>query len=146
MQTRRTTRHMFPPIYDWSPPIRAPTLNVYGLSEVVTSSGIRRDVGTDGGVGTIETDWVFQQRATWPTPLTKHDLTDISQSHGVFLFKYAFSFLPSSNQMKFNQLRSAAQTARNPPPHPPSTASLIEYRLIGGTLSLYFLSGPFTSR
>lgn len=31
--------------------------NVYGLGEVVASSGIRRDVGTDGGVGTIQNDW-----------------------------------------------------------------------------------------
>ena len=31
--------------------------NVYGLGEVVASSGFRRDVGTDGGVGTIQTMW-----------------------------------------------------------------------------------------
>jgi alpha-glucosidase len=31
--------------------------NIYGLGEVVSSSGIRRDVGTDGGVGTIQNDW-----------------------------------------------------------------------------------------
>jgi alpha-glucosidase len=31
--------------------------NVYGLGEVVASSGLRRDVGTNGGVGTIQTDW-----------------------------------------------------------------------------------------
>ena len=31
--------------------------NVYGLGEVIASSGIRRDVGTDGGVGTIQTLW-----------------------------------------------------------------------------------------
>lgn len=31
--------------------------NVYGLGEVVASSGFRRDVGTDGGPGTIQTLW-----------------------------------------------------------------------------------------
>ena len=31
--------------------------NIYGLGEVVASSGFRRDVGTDGGVGTIQTMW-----------------------------------------------------------------------------------------
>ena len=31
--------------------------NVYGLGEVVASSGFRRDVGTDGGVGTVQTLW-----------------------------------------------------------------------------------------
>ena len=31
--------------------------NVYGLGEVVATSGLRRDVGTNGGVGTIQTDW-----------------------------------------------------------------------------------------
>lgn len=31
--------------------------NVYGLGEVLASFGFRRDVGTDGGVGTIQTLW-----------------------------------------------------------------------------------------
>lgn len=31
--------------------------NIYGLGEVVASSGFRRDVGTDGGAGTIQTMW-----------------------------------------------------------------------------------------
>lgn len=31
--------------------------NIYGLGEVVASYGFRRDVGTDGGVGTIQTMW-----------------------------------------------------------------------------------------
>lgn len=31
--------------------------NIYGLGEVVASSGFRRDVGTNGGVGTIQTMW-----------------------------------------------------------------------------------------
>lgn len=31
--------------------------NIYGLGEVVASSGFRRDIGTNGGVGTIQTHW-----------------------------------------------------------------------------------------
>ncbi|KAJ8585481.1 hypothetical protein M405DRAFT_408372 [Rhizopogon salebrosus TDB-379] len=31
--------------------------NIYGLGEIIASSGFRRDIGTDGGVGTIQTHW-----------------------------------------------------------------------------------------
>jgi len=31
--------------------------NIYGLGEVIASSGFRRDIGTGGGVGTIQTHW-----------------------------------------------------------------------------------------
>ena len=31
--------------------------NIYGFGEVVASSGFRRDVGTNGGPGTIQTMW-----------------------------------------------------------------------------------------
>lgn len=31
--------------------------NIYGLGEAVASSGFRRDVGTSGGIGTIQTMW-----------------------------------------------------------------------------------------
>lgn len=31
--------------------------NIYGLGEVVASSGFKRDVGADGGIGTIQTLW-----------------------------------------------------------------------------------------
>ena len=31
--------------------------NIYGLGEVVASSGFRRDVGTRGGEGTVQTMW-----------------------------------------------------------------------------------------
>ena len=31
--------------------------NVYGLGEVVATSGFRRDVGTNGGKGTVQTMW-----------------------------------------------------------------------------------------
>jgi alpha-glucosidase len=31
--------------------------NIYGLGEIVASSGFRRDVGTNGGVGSVQTMW-----------------------------------------------------------------------------------------
>ena len=31
--------------------------NIYGLGEVLASSGFRRDIGTDGGVGTVQAMW-----------------------------------------------------------------------------------------
>ncbi|KAI0808988.1 glycosyl hydrolases family 31-domain-containing protein [Irpex lacteus] len=107
--------------------------NIYGLGEVVASSGFRRDVGTDGGVGTIQTMWArdiadpIDENVYGSHPIyLEHrfnETTNRSQSHGVFLFSASGSDIllltpPSSN------------------------VSLIEYRLIGGTLDFYFFSGP----
>ncbi len=92
--------------------------NIYGLGEVLASSGFRRDVGTGGGVGTIQAMWA---RDT-PDPVDENvyvfllpnepcphvyapfrygshpvylehrynDTTKRSQSHGVFHFGYVF--------------------------------------------------------
>ncbi|KAJ7120271.1 glycosyl hydrolases family 31-domain-containing protein [Mycena epipterygia] len=107
--------------------------NVYGLGEVVASSGIRRDVGTDGGVGTIQNDWArdiadpIDQNIYGVHPIyLEHrfnSTTNTSQSHGVFLLN-----------------ANGADILLLTPPS--SNVSLIEYRLIGGTLDFYFLSGP----
>ncbi|KAJ7759844.1 glycosyl hydrolases family 31-domain-containing protein [Mycena olivaceomarginata] len=107
--------------------------NVYGLGEVVASSGLRRDVGTNGGVGTIQTDWArdsadpTDQNIYGSHPFyIEHRLngtTNISQTHGVFLLSPA-----------------AADILLLTPPS--SLTSLIQYRLVGGIISLYFLSGP----
>ncbi|KAI0089781.1 glycosyl hydrolases family 31-domain-containing protein [Irpex rosettiformis] len=106
--------------------------NVYGLGEVVASSGFRRDVGTDGGVGTIQTMWArniadpIDENVYGSHPIyLEHrfdESTNRSKSHGVFLFSASGSDIllltpPSSN------------------------VSLIEYRMIGGTLDFYFFSG-----
>ncbi|RPD82750.1 hypothetical protein L226DRAFT_450346 [Lentinus tigrinus ALCF2SS1-7] len=107
--------------------------NIYGLGEVVASSGFRRDVGTRGGIGTIQTIWARNA----PDPLDENiygshpiylehrynETTKKSHSHGVFLFSAA-----GSDIMLFTP--------------PASNISLIEYRLIGGTLDFYFFSGP----
>ncbi|KAF8177576.1 glycosyl hydrolases family 31-domain-containing protein [Mycena galopus ATCC 62051] len=107
--------------------------NVYGLGEVIASSGIRRDVGTDGGVGTIQTNWArdiqdpINENMYGIHPIyMEHRLssaTGKSQSHGVFLFN-----------------ANAADILLLTPPN--SNVSLVEYRLVGGSLDLYFLSGP----
>ncbi|KAJ7680135.1 glycoside hydrolase family 31 protein [Mycena rosella] len=109
--------------------------NVYGLGEVVASSGLRRDVGTNGGVGTIQTDWGKARDSADPTDQNiygSHPIyiehrfnstTNTSQTHGVFLLSSA-----------------AADILLLTPPS--SLTSLIQYRLIGGIISLYFLSGP----
>ncbi|KAJ7727590.1 glycosyl hydrolases family 31-domain-containing protein [Mycena metata] len=107
--------------------------NVYGLGEAVASSGIRRDVGTGGGVGTIQNDWArdiadpIDQNLYGVHPIYMehrfNSTTNTSQSHGVFLFNAA-----------------GADILLLTPPS--SNVSLIEYRLIGGTLDFYFISGP----
>ncbi|KAI1790995.1 glycosyl hydrolases family 31-domain-containing protein [Ganoderma leucocontextum] len=107
--------------------------NIYGLGEVVAASGFRRDMGTNGSPGTIQTMWA--RDAADPVDENiygSHSIylehrfsatTNKSQSHGVFLFNAAGS-----------------DTLLQTPPSSP--VSLIQYRLLGGTLDLYFFSGP----
>ncbi|KAF8268968.1 glycosyl hydrolases family 31-domain-containing protein [Lactarius quietus] len=103
--------------------------NIYGLGEVVASSGFRRDVRN----GTVQTMWNRDKAdpldeniyGSHPVYL-EHRLvpsTSTFQSHGVFLSSGAGSDIilatpPSSNQ------------------------SLIQFRLVGGTFDIYFFSGP----
>ncbi|KAJ3553463.1 hypothetical protein NM688_g3600 [Phlebia brevispora] len=107
--------------------------NIYGLGEVVASSGFRRDIGTNGGTGTIQTLWARDIQDPEDQNLygshsvyLEHrydESTHRSQSHGVFLYNSA-----GSDIMLLTP--------------PTSNVSLIEYRLIGGTLDFYFFSGP----
>ncbi|CCM00567.1 uncharacterized protein FIBRA_02601 [Fibroporia radiculosa] len=107
--------------------------NIYGLGEAVSSSGFRRDVGTNGGIGTIQTMWNRDD----PDPVDENmygshpiylehrynETTQKSQSHGVILLSSAGSDI----------------LLLTPPSSP---VSLVQYRLIGGTLDFYFFSGP----
>jgi alpha-glucosidase len=107
--------------------------NIYGLGEVVSSSGFRRAIGTDGDGGTIQTMWArdiadpVDQNLYGSHPIyLEHrfnQTTNKSQSHGVFLLS-----------------SSGADILLLTPPS--AKTSLIEYRLIGGTLDFYFFSGP----
>ncbi|EKM60245.1 glycoside hydrolase family 31 protein [Phanerochaete carnosa HHB-10118-sp] len=111
--------------------------NIYGLGEVVASSGFRRDVGDNGGFGTLQTFWnrdkqdPLDQNVYGSHPIyLEHrfdEQTNTSKSHGVFLFSAApadiFLVTPAS-----------------------SNVSLIEYRLVGGILDMYFFSGPTSQK
>ncbi|GJE89296.1 glycoside hydrolase family 31 protein [Phanerochaete sordida] len=107
--------------------------NIYGLGEVVATSGFRRDVGSEGGAGTLQTFWNRDIQDPFDENLygthniyLEHrfdEVTNASASHGVFL------------------LNSAATDILLTTP-PASNVSLVEYRLVGGTLDLYFLAGP----
>lgn len=60
--------------------------NIYGLGEVVASSGFRRDVGTDEGVGTIQTMWARDIA----DPIDQNVYVFISRSSYVLLISLIF--------------------------------------------------------
>lgn len=69
--------------------------NIYGLGEVLASSGFRRDVGTDGGNGTVQTLWArdvgdpVDENVYGSHPLyLEHRVSNgSSATHGVFLLR-----------------------------------------------------------
>ncbi|KAG6827387.1 hypothetical protein H0H92_011985 [Tricholoma furcatifolium] len=105
--------------------------NIYGLGEVVASSGFRRNVAVNGG--SIQTMWArdiadpVDENLYGAHPMyLEHrfdDVTNTSLSHGVFLMSAAGGDI----------LLLTPEDAM---------ASLIQYRMIGGVLDFYFFSGP----
>lgn len=103
--------------------------NIYGLGEVVASSGFRRDARN----GTVQTMWNRDEA----DPLDEN----IYGSHSVYL---EHRWVPSTATFQSHGvfLSSAAGSDIILATPPSSNQSLIQFRLIGGTLDLYFLSGP----
>ncbi|KAH9974514.1 glycosyl hydrolases family 31-domain-containing protein [Russula compacta] len=103
--------------------------NIYGLGEVVASSGFRRDVLN----GTVQTMW----NRDAADPLDEN----IYGSHPVYL---EHRWVPSTNSFQSHGvfLSSAAGSDIILSSPPSSNQSLVQYRIIGGTLDLYFFSGP----
>ncbi|KAF8344964.1 glycosyl hydrolases family 31-domain-containing protein [Amanita rubescens] len=102
--------------------------NIYGLGEVIASSGFRRDVR-----GTIQTMWnrdaadpvdenIYGSHPVYLEHRYDQD-TGKSEAHGVFLFSAAGGDILLATP-------------------PDSRVSLIQYRMIGGVLDFYFFSGP----
>ncbi|KAF9220372.1 glycoside hydrolase family 31 protein [Gyrodon lividus] len=107
--------------------------NIYGLGEVVASSGFRRDIGTDGGVGTIQTHW-------------SRDVADpidenMYGAHPIYL-EHRFNETTNKSSSSGVLLLSSAGSDIFLQTPPNSKVSLIEYRMIGGILDFYFFSGP----
>ncbi|KAF9062556.1 galactose mutarotase-like domain-containing protein [Rhodocollybia butyracea] len=101
--------------------------NIYGLGEVVASSGFRRNVVSDGGsiqlCGRVMPEIPRPEHVRFYLEHRFNESTQEAQTHGVFLFS-----------------SSGGDIMLLTPPD--STQSLIQYRMIGGVLDFYFFSGP----
>ncbi|PIL30006.1 hypothetical protein GSI_07917 [Ganoderma sinense ZZ0214-1] len=107
--------------------------NVYGLGEVLASSGFRRDIGTDGGVGTVQTLWARDS----PDPIDQN----VYGSHPIYLeHRYDETSRRAKSHGVFHFGAAGSDVLLLTPPASP--VSLIEYRLLGGTLDFYFFAGP----
>ncbi|KAF5391185.1 hypothetical protein D9757_003120 [Collybiopsis confluens] len=105
--------------------------NIYGLGEVIASSGFRRNVAVSGG--SIQTLWARDAGdpvdanfyGNHPVYLEHrfNETINEAQSHGVFLFS-----------------SSGGDIMLLTPPN--AKQSLVQYRMIGGILDFYFFSGP----
>lgn len=146
--------------------------NVYGLGETLASFGFRRDVGTDGGVGTIQTLWARDigdpldqnvyvvSSCHTSTSLTGCGLqiwisphllgTSFQRDDKAFAVtrRLPFRVLSFSNSrwgafahglLLFLSAAGSDILLLTPPSSP---VSLVQYRLLGGTLDFYFFSGP----
>ncbi|KAK7054983.1 hypothetical protein VNI00_003446 [Paramarasmius palmivorus] len=108
--------------------------NIYGLGEYYAETGFRRRI-VEGG-GSIQTMWARDAAdpidenmyGSHPFYLEHryNETTQTSMSHGVFLMSSA------GGDIMLLTPQNAVQ-------------SLVQYRMIGGTLDLYFFSGPSPS-
>ncbi|KAH7882262.1 glycoside hydrolase family 31 protein [Phlebopus sp. FC_14] len=107
--------------------------NIYGLGEVIASSGFRRDIGTYGGVGTIQTNW----NRDVGDPIDQNEYG----THPIYL-EHRFNETTQKSSSSGVLLLSSAGADILLQTPPGSEVSLIEYRMIGGILDFYFFSGP----
>ncbi|KAF8547986.1 glycoside hydrolase family 31 protein [Imleria badia] len=107
--------------------------NIYGLGEVIASSGFRRDIGTDGGIGTIQTLWARDVG----DPIDEN----MYGSHPIYL-EHRFNETTNTSSSSGVLLLSSAGSDIFLQTPPNSQVSLIEYRMVGGILDFYFFSGP----
>ncbi|KAG8862460.1 hypothetical protein FRB96_001531 [Tulasnella sp. 330] len=122
--------------------------NIYGLGEVIASSGIRRNML---GKGSIQTMWardindpVDENEYGMHPMYIEHrynNSTGGSASHGVFLNRPVQSRLSLDLDSNAGSLGSAAGSDVMLFTPPNSPRSFIQYRQIGGTLDLFFYSG-----
>ncbi|KIP03529.1 glycoside hydrolase family 31 protein [Phlebiopsis gigantea 11061_1 CR5-6] len=104
--------------------------NIYGLGEVVASSGIRRNIDGDG---TIQTMWARDAAS----PIDEN----IYGSHPIYM-EHRFSAAANRHRSHGVFLLSAAGSDTLLLTPPDADISLIQYRLVGGALDFYFFSGP----
>lgn len=109
--------------------------NIYGLGEVVASSGFRRDTGGGSGRGSIQTMWNRDSA----NPIDEN----MYGSHPVYLEHRLDGDTPRSHGVYLHSAAGSDILLLTPPG---SHASLIQYRMLGGTLDLYFFSGPNPSQ
>ncbi|KAF8634099.1 hypothetical protein AX15_001067 [Amanita polypyramis BW_CC] len=102
--------------------------NIYGLGEVVASSGFRRNLKS-----TVQTMW---NRDT-PDPADEN----LYGSHPIYL-EHRFDKNTGKSQSHGVFLLSAAGGDILLATPPNSNVSLVEYRMISGVLDFYFFSGP----
>ncbi|KAF8436228.1 glycoside hydrolase family 31 protein [Boletus edulis BED1] len=110
--------------------------NIYGLGEAIASSGFRRDMGTNGGTGTIQTNWNRDIK----DPIDEN----MYGSHPIYM-EHRFNEITNKSASSGVLLLSSAGADILLQTPPDSNVSFIEYRMIGGILDFYFFSGPTPS-
>ncbi|EIW75838.1 glycoside hydrolase family 31 protein [Coniophora puteana RWD-64-598 SS2] len=107
--------------------------NIYGLGEVISSSGFRRDIDVDGTM-----------HAFWGRDMMDPIDQNMYGSHPIYMeHRYDESTQTSSTNGVLLLSSSPMDVILTTPPS--SNVSLIEYRVVGGTLDFYFFAGPTAS-
>ncbi|KAI0033893.1 glycosyl hydrolases family 31-domain-containing protein [Vararia minispora EC-137] len=104
--------------------------NVYGLGEVIATSGFRRDIAENG---TLQT-W-------WARDVTDPTNENIYGAHPVYLeHRVDTNGTASAAHAVFLSSAAGADVVLTTPAG--ANASLVQYRMLGGVLDFYFFAGP----